>query len=207
MDQCLPVSVGVLMITVVGLNLLLYGRYPSLRRVGAVLSSALGPYIVWLAEQVLLLVMGKRLWLHTPGSGNTFIIGRDITLNDLLWIPLQDAGCYLGLAVIVAGMFVFVRYRASTEIESLYPFSMFGKWLDGERTSSRRGRVIYQVMVVLTLLLALPAVGLGSFVTLRVLLMGGHRVLIKTWIDWTVFSVGAVAALVYYLVNSLIAWP
>lgn len=205
MRLCSPVPLGIFIAIVVGINLLLYGRSRFLRRVGAVLSSVLGPCIVWGAEQILLLVMRGRLWMYEPSSGNTFIIDRDITLNQLLWIPLQDAGCYILLAAVALGLLVFFRHKTASQIESLYPGGAFARWLDFDRKTGKSGRVAYQVMVVLTVLLALPATGLGAYVTMYLLSMRGQAVLIKAWIDWTVFGVGTIFALVYYTVNSVIA--
>lgn len=205
MRLCFPISAAVFIVIVVGVNLLLYGRNRFLRRIGALMGSVTGPYIIWLAEQILLIVMSRRLWQNTPSSGNMFVIGQDITLNQLLWIPLQDAGCYILILVVFIGIYLFRGRKTSPDIELLYPNLPFDRWLDRDRRTGKRGWLVYQIMTATTILLALPVTGLVSYATLRILLAPWEKILIKTWIDRSTLGVGAIFALVYYAVNSIIA--
>ena len=82
---CFPIS-GLVVITVIGVNLMVYGRTRALRRVGAVLGSVLGPGVIWLSGRMLWSTIYSRLWLHSPlDGGNTLVLGRDVTLSELIW--------------------------------------------------------------------------------------------------------------------------
>ena len=54
-------------------------------------------------------------------------------------------------------------------------------------------------------LLALPLTGLIAYAMLQAFMIRNVTFLIKDWVDWSVFVAGAILALVYYIVNSVIA--
>ena len=199
------VVVGVLVAIVVGVNLMLYGRTLLLRRVGALLSSIPGPCIIWLTRHLLVWVMGERLWWHFLGSESLRDAGQGITLNDLLWIPVQDAEFYTVFALALLGLYLFRRSRREPRVEPLVRDFAFDRWLNRDRAAARRGGIVYAVLNTVAVLFAIPTTGLLSYVTLQGLLATGREWLLTDWVRWSGYVSGAIYALVYYIVNSAIA--
>ena len=203
MGICLPI-VGAIALTIVGVPLLLYGRTRFLRRIGALMGSVPGPCIIWLSGKVLLPCVNEWLRHHPPSYGDTHIFGQDITMRELLWIPLQDAGFYVLAAVILIGGLLFRPLRASSGRETFTSGVSFDRWLDTDRKTSKPGWLVYRIMTVVALVLALPVTGLASYVTMPIFLARGDRISIPVWIDLSVLVAGAIYTLVYYIVNSVI---
>jgi hypothetical protein len=202
--------VGIAVCVGIGLVLMLWGRNRLIRSVGVLLSSMLGPVIAWGASRLLRLSLGQRLLGLTPSEGETFLIGQDITLDQLIWIPLQDAGFYLVILLFVLFM-VFRRgevvhpiSRGYTLDDLLFDWSL-DQYLDNHRPEARLGGLAYQVVVWLSVLLALPVMGLIAYITLQVLLAAGITVPIKEWIDRSVISASILFELLFLFINSIVA--
>jgi len=190
--------------------MMLWGRNWLIRTVGALLSSVLGPVIAWGASKIMFLSVGQRLLRYAPSEGSTYIINQDITLNQLLWIPLQDAGFYL--VVILFFLFVlFMRGEVVRPVSRGYTWEdlvldwSLDRFLDARRQEAKRGKLAYQVVIWTSVLLALPVMGLISYGTLQILLSKGVSVPIKQWMDITVFGTGVVLGLLFFLVNGAVA--
>jgi hypothetical protein len=67
------------------------------------------------------------------------------------------------------------------------------------------GGLAYQVVVWLSVLLALPVMGLIAYITLQVLLAAGITVPIKEWIDRSVISASILFELLFLFINSIVA--
>jgi hypothetical protein len=202
--MCLPI-LSVVIVTVVGVLLLLYGRTRLLRRFGALLGSVPGPGLIWLAGRFLIFSVLDWISHHPPSQGDTLILGQDITLRELLWIPLQDAGFYLCFVLLLVYGILFGSRRASLRRETFGAGLSFDRWLDMGREDGKRGWWAYQVLTMVALVLALPVTGLASYGTMQVFRLSGQTKSVADWLNSSVLVAALIYALAYYIVNSAIA--
>jgi len=166
-----------------------------------------------------------ELWRHTPSMEDTYLIGQDIALGELLWIPLQNAWFFvLASAVLILGPLALER--RTTERSSLRgPFleelqeellfsldSLFdmGRLVDlppgGHRGQSARfGRLVFQVATGMSILFALPVMSVIAYGTLQILLASGRAFLIADWINWSVFGASVSFGILYLFINGMVA--
>lgn len=205
------IPLGIAVVIGIGLALMLWGRNRLIRSIGVLLSSVLGSIIAWGASKVLFRSVMQQLVRHTPSEGDIYLIGQDITLNQLILIPLQDVGFYLVVILFFLAMLFFrrgnvvrIRTRGYTVDDLLFDWSL-ERFLNNRRPGAKLGGLVYRVVIVLSMLFALPVAGLIAYGMLWILLSVGMIVPIQGWIDRSILGSCILFALLFISINGVIA--
>lgn len=208
-----PLIVGVVTLTAAGIVLVFYGRNRFLRSIGALLGSIPGLLLAWVSVWLTTLGADRQLWSHMPPDGEIWVIGQDITIGELIWVPLQNVGCYLIFPVLLMLVAFWLdrigRRKKQHTFLVLLEEVLFGspvaRILEKSYHAAKIGCLVHQVLLGVSLVLMLPVTGALAYAILQFQLMDGQVHYIEDWMEATILGVSTVFGLAYFFTNEMIA--